>query len=180
MSEPLTILYGPTPESRGAALRSGCGVVLLGVVLGAAFLGLGTVVALSAPGTRPLASGLLCCGAPLGLLLVAIGLRRAFLSGRDEQVVLDAERLSYRERALPIDRLVRIGARQDLYRGRIPRWTVTIQDDAGGAIELEVTQDRWVGTFDVRAILGALIPRLPPGCQVEPRVRAWVEGLPLA
>lgn len=176
MSEPLTIIFGPTLESRRAALLSGCAIGFGGALLAGAISALGVLLLATTSGPRSLATGLLCCAAPCWLLFLAAGARKAFVSGRDAQVVLDAERLTHREHALPVERLVRIATRQTPWRGQVVRWFVVIQDDAGGAIELQVTQDGVVGTFDVRAILTALLPRLPALCTVEPRVRAYASG----
>ena len=182
--EPVTIIYGPTPEARRFALLFGLFFMVVGGLLGCLFTIIGgAVVWLTTrqqPGQAPPVGGLvLCCGAPFALGIAALGVRTAFFSGQGERVVLDAERLTYQEHALPLQRIVRVAAHQGWQR-RTPYWTVRLEDDAQGAIGLEVTQDRYVGTFDVRHILRDLLPRLPAACVVDPRVRAYAEGARMA
>lgn len=178
--EPITVIYSPTPESRRFALLVGLFFMVVGGALVCLFTALGGMaVALTSRGppgeAPPLGGAILCCGAPLALAIAALGVRTAFFSARGQQVVLDAERITHEEHALPLERIVRVAAHQGWQR-RVPFWTVRVEDDAHGVIGLEVTQDRWVGTFDVRRILRDLLPRLPAACVVDPRVRAYAEG----
>jgi hypothetical protein len=177
MAEPVAFL--PTPESRRFARLFGCLFAAVGGLLAGGFLLLGLVilsmVGEGTPEAYNVMGGALCCGTPFGLMFVAVGLWVAFFAGRNERLVLDDARLTYKERALPLDRVARVSVRQGWQR-RVAYWMVVVEDDAGGTIELEVTQDSYVGTFDARAVLRALLPRLPAGCAVEPRVRGYAQG----
>lgn len=172
---PELLLFAQTPASRRPTQWVGAGLVLAGAALGgaSAFLGGLTAARLEA---APLGGLLLCCGAPFALGLVLAGAWVVAFAGRRDPLLLDPERLTWQEHALPLERIVRVALDRDPQGA----FSVRVEDDAGGVIPLAVTQDGHVGTYDVRALLQALLPRLGPLCAVDPRVRAYAEGAPLA
>lgn len=174
-----TTVFEPTRESRTFGRLVGCAFMAIGSLFASVALGLALLIFSAAgegtPQASDVARGALCCGFPFSLILVGVGAWVAFFAGRDERLVLDDANLTYKSDVLPLARLVRLSTREGWQR-RVHYHSVVLDDDAGHTLALEVSQDDYVGTFDVRALLRALLPRLPATCLVDPHVRAYAAG----
>lgn len=172
---PTTMVYEPLLPARRSVTRIGVGLAVAGLVLVATQVVLELVFHQLFP-----APAIACCGVPLAILMALGGAWLALYQGHAEQVVLDTERVAWRDVELLLPRIARVSTLRRTEPGRPPEWLVVLEDDGGCRLELVAFEGAARGRHDLRALLAALLPRLRPEAVVEPRVRDYVAGGRLA
>jgi hypothetical protein len=189
--------YRPTRVASGLRLALGAVLAAIGLLLC-----LGTTLAaalLTATGAVP--PGQRARGLPLALLLLAVGAGcagvgaiLAFVLGGDriELTPTTVRRitsgpvgvplLGRRDTVLPLATIVRADVRsgrafpEDVLTGV---WIMRLETGDGRSLDIDLGGRGYNPLFDARAIVRDLLPRLP-AAQIDPRLRVFADGGPLA
>jgi hypothetical protein len=186
-----TITYAPTQRAKTFnALFGGIFAAFGGLFvccgLGAGALAL-AMVSNDAQGQAAQSVGVipyLACGfVALGGLAAVAGIWTAIFAARGHQLQMttdalvekDGKRLS----TLRLADITRVSADQGRQATRsgapgVRYWFVLVQTASGQQIKLDITQDNYVGTFDVQKVMRDLLPCLPAATAVDPRIRDYV------
>lgn len=149
----------------------GCLFLLVGLFLSLVFLG-------AAKSNRGALWGLMVPAAGLLFLIVfvAFGAVLAF-TGAGDSVRLSAESIAVASgkvtTTLSLRDIASLGSKFVWDSPRMGHWALIISAYSGGTIELGIAQGAYLAIFDVRPILGRLVPRLAATVQIDPRIREY-------
>jgi hypothetical protein len=127
---------------------------------------------------------LLACGfVALGGLFASAGIWVAIFAARGNQLQLSPnaliEKNGGRSTALGLADIIRLNVDQGWQTTSsgtpgVRYWYVLIETASGERIKLEITQDNYIGMFDVQRVMRDLLPRLPATTAVDQRIRDYV------
>jgi hypothetical protein len=184
-----TKIYKPHPN--GLLLRKVFGIIvaIMGVGPGCTIASFGLLFLpdlFSAEKASPQSWSLALClpgfGLLMGGLFVVVGLMVA-LSGQKDQVELTPEVLNMTEvltltkKTLRLSEITALTCQWHVRRRRHRTWgywVLLITDRLGQTIALDLHQEGYPGTFDVRSIIRDLKPRLPATVTIAPQVETYL------
>ncbi len=117
-------------------------------------------------------------GGGMGVVFVLAGLGVA-LWGMDQAVQVTSEALQHRQGkttvSMRFDQMTRVYALRQAGQ-RHGHWVMVVEDAAGDQIQLDIASGGVLAMFDTLSIARALLPRLPPGVDVDERMREYVDS----
>jgi hypothetical protein len=119
------------------------------------------------------------CGGLLGLLPLVFGVRGLFSAKPSGQVELTDEELIYKHgrktTTLRLSELAKLTTRVEQTKRGGRYWVIRLHDKQGAFIDLEVSQDDYMGLFDTQAIVRDTLARLKSPAQMEMRIKKYLE-----
>lgn len=119
------------------------------------------------------------CGSLLGLLPLGFGVRLLFFAKPNAKIELTEEALIYKQgrkvTKVQLAELKKLATRIEYTKRGVKYWVIRLQDQQDAFIDLDVSQDEYVGLFDAQAIVRDTLNRLRTPAQMEMRIKKFLE-----